>query len=137
MAFKMKGFSGFKDTPTDKMMSLLPKPKINKLPAERKKPRKKPVNAVGVRGTKKSVRPSTPKTNNRPKFQGTDQNKSIVQQAPSQFQKDLKKIAKKTFDSNPVVQGVKVLKKFGKKTGLTKDIKKKSKKVKNYFGYYN
>ena len=116
MAFKMKGFSGFKDSQNDK-------------------------NAKGVRpSTPKTTTKNwygKPKTNNRPKFQGTDQNKSIVQQAPSQFQKDLKKIAKKTFDSNPVVQGVKVLKKFGKKTGLTKDIKKKSKKVKNYFGYYN
>lgn len=47
-------------SPTDKMMSLLPKPKINKLPAERKKPSKKPVDAVGVRDTKKFVRPPQP-----------------------------------------------------------------------------
>ena len=90
-------------------------------------------NARGVReDAPKSMR--KPK---RPQFKGTDSNKSIVQQAPSQFQKDLQKLARKTFDSNPVVQGVKVLKKFGKTTGLTKDIKKKAKKVKDYFGFYN
>ena len=66
-----------------------------------------------------------------------DKNKSIIQQAPSQFQQDLQKLARKTFDANPVVRGVKVIKKLGKKTGLTKDIKKKARKVKNYFGFYN
>ena len=73
----------------------------------------------------------------RPKFQGTDKNKSIIQQAPSQFQTDLKRLARKAFDSNPIVQGVKLLNKFGKKTGIQEDFKKKKKKIKNYFGFYN
>lgn len=50
-------------SPTDKMMSLLPKPKINKLPAERKKPSKikyPDKNPVNPNSKKPFVRPPQP-----------------------------------------------------------------------------
>tara|TARA_R100001510_G_C7544838_1_gene130892 strand:+ start:61 stop:426 length:366 start_codon:yes stop_codon:yes gene_type:complete len=71
----------------------------------------------------------------RPKIQGYDQNKSIVRQAPSQFYKDITKPLSIAIGLNRRMN--KAVKDFGKKTGITKNIKKKAKKVKNYFGFYN